>query len=114
MGANKDFHSVYTDMSLTGKHLAVLGHYGGDKQVEKAKEELKELLEVLEFKKDFNKADYRQFLLEEGADVMNMLFQLYIDACIDWYDVIAMMHEKMNRTLKRIADDNGGVLETKI
>jgi hypothetical protein len=114
MGVNKDFHSVYTDMSLTGKHLAVLGHYGADKQVEKAKEELKELLEVLEFKGGFNKADYRAFLLEEGADVLNMLCQLYIDACIDWYDVTAMMHEKMDRTLKRIVGDNGGMLETKI
>jgi hypothetical protein len=27
---------------------------------------------------------------------------------------LAMMHEKMDRTLKRIVDDNGGILETKI
>jgi len=114
MGEDNGFGNVYKDFSLTGKHLAVLGHYGADKQVEKAKEELKELLEVLEFKSEFNKADYRAFLLEEGADVLNMLCQLYIDACIDWYDVLAMMHEKMDRTLKRIADDNGGMLETKI
>ena len=110
MGIDK----VNTDKTLTGKHLAVLGHYGADKQVEKAKEEFGEVLEVLEFKNGFNKADYRAFLLEECSDALNMISQLFIDACIEWDDVLAMMHEKMDRTLKRIVDDNGGTLETKI
>jgi hypothetical protein len=114
MGIDDGFMKIYKDFTLTGKHLAVLGHYGGDKQVEKAKEELQVLLEVLEFKNGFTKADYRRFLLEEGGDVLNMLCQLFIEACIDWDYVLAMMHEKMDRTLKRIADDNGGILETKI
>ena len=103
MGIDEGFVKIHKDSTLTGKHLAVLGHYGGDKQVEKAKEELKELWEVLEFKNGFNKADYRAFLLEEGGDVLNMLCQLFIDACIDWDAVVAMMHEKMDRTLLRIA-----------
>ena len=50
MGIDEGFVKIHKDSTLTGKHLAVLGHYGGDKQVEKAKEELKELWEVLEFK----------------------------------------------------------------
>jgi phosphoribosyl-ATP pyrophosphohydrolase len=102
MGIDNDFMKIQKDLTLTSKHLTVLGHYGTNKQVDKAIEEFGEVIEVLELKNSFNRGDYRALLIEESADALNMLCQLFIDACIEWDDVVAMMHMKMNRTLSRL------------
>jgi NTP pyrophosphatase (non-canonical NTP hydrolase) len=101
MSIDKEFN----DTTLTSKHLTVYGRFGGEIQADKTIEELQELIIVLKGRSELCKADYRKLLLEEGADVLNMLSQMFIMACIDWDDVVDMMNQKMDRTIERYCQE---------
>ena len=84
---------------------SVLKYYGADTQMEKTREELKELDEVLENWRTTEIFIFRRKVLEEGADVLNMLAQLFISLDISSVEVLSMMGAKMSRTVKRIREE---------
>lgn len=99
-----------TEFAREGAHYDNLtraaDYYGGD-QVMKTVEEVGEFL--AELGRALNGADNREKLVEETADVYNMLDQLCYMFGIG-EEVQSMAEEKMKRTIKRMED--GAIYET--
>lgn len=89
---------------LVDAYKRAVEHYGKDRQVEKAIEELDELKLELMCKGD---AFSRDNIISEMADVLNMLNQLFIIYEIDELKILQIAKEKMQRTMQRIEADNG-------
>ena len=90
---------------------SIINHFGRNNQLNKAKEELKELKEAIEelqvyeqcpvkTEEIFKKKKYN--VLQEMADVYVMLEQLQIIMNISDDDINNMIENKINRTLFRI------------
>lgn len=98
----------------------VLKHYGRDNQLNKAQEEAKEFKEIAELiaelitrhkaftesnssNLEFSSRDIYKFrLVEESADVCNMIGQLFMVFDIPLEELLTMMQFKMCRTMSRI------------
>ena len=78
----------------------VIEHYGTDNQVLKAVEELMEMME--ELLKYLEGAKNKKVILEEMADVLNMMAQLQLIFGFQNLEVFEKMSEKMERTLVRM------------
>jgi alkylhydroperoxidase family enzyme len=100
---------------LTGKlkenWKLVLKHYGPNEQMKKTREELMELDDVLENWRTTEIFTFREKVLEEGADVLNMLAQVFTSLDISSVEVLSMMGAKMDRAVKRITVGNGKINE---
>lgn len=78
----------------------VINHYGKTAQLEKTMEELKELR--LEIRRELDGHGNREAILNEMADVCNMLAQLNIIFSISQAELDEVKDFKMERTLNRI------------
>jgi len=87
-------------MSLYGIYKRVIEHYGKRNQLEKAVEELGELID--EVGKIGTRLYSSDNLLMELADVQNMINQLKLIFNFSDAEVEKVMLEKMKRTIERI------------
>ena len=90
-------------MITNDTYKQVIRHYGPTAQLKKTIEELEELKE--EIKDLLNDGGDRDKMLEELADVYNMIRQLQIIMRFDDIDINRVATEKMNRTQLRIQDE---------
>ena len=91
-------------MSDMNAYEQAIAHWGKAAQLEKALEELDELKD--EIYRDLIEGQVdRKGLLEEMADVHNMLIQLRMIYDISRDEVEVVMDIKMKRTMKRIAEE---------
>lgn len=79
--------------AFNSKYYDVLEHYGRDEQIKKVEEELNELKDAVNGKGN---------VLEEVADVLNMIEQIKLMYAIDNRELSGVMAEKMRRTVDRI------------
>lgn len=87
----------YDAMSNREMHKKAIEHYGNDAQIEKTIEELDELkIELFRDKKDVKR------IMEELADVYNMIEQIMIIYKISNKMLYENMRGKMIRTLENI------------
>ena len=98
-----------TNKDTEEKQLQIIEHYGEDHQLDKLIEELAELIQAIcKWKQNYlseNSIDYLENLLEEMADVTNLIEQFslsdkYIADRIEEYKT-----EKVDRELKRIKNE---------
>ena len=82
------------------KLLRIFNHYGRRKQRLKAIEELSELQRALARWDLYSVDDNYRNVIEEMADVIVMIRQLYF--AVDRHEVERVVSEKIERTLKRI------------
>ena len=82
-------------------------HWGKEKQILKALEELDELKDEI-YKDLIEGTINKENLIEEMADVYNMLIQLRIIYNIRGSKIEAKMVEKMERTMQRIDSEKLG------
>ena len=74
--------------------LKILLHFGLKHQLEKLKEEVNELIEAIE-------ENDREHIIEETADVQNVLNQFKALYEITDFDLVPVMEFKRNRTFER-------------
>ena len=74
--------------------LKILLHFGLKHQLEKLKEEVNELIEAIE-------ENDREHIIEETADVQNVLNQFKALYEITDFDLVPVMEFKRNRTFDR-------------
>lgn len=83
-------------MSSTREELLkIYNHFGQEKQLEKLREEVEELIEAV-------KSGNREHMIEETADVLVLINQITNKEEIHSYDTMPVFRQKIDRTLKRI------------
>ena len=80
--------------------LKILLHFGLKHQLEKLKEEVNELIEAIE-------ENDREHIIEETADVQNVLNQFKALYEITDDDLVPVMEFKRNRTFERYGIEKG-------
>ena len=75
--------------------LKILLHFGLEHQLEKLKEEVDELIEAI-------KENNREHIIEETADVQNVLNQFKALYEITDFNLVPVMEFKRDRTINRI------------
>lgn len=83
-------------------------HFGIDTQLIKLNEEMGELLN--EGYRNVYKADAKEALENETADVLNVLVQVMLYFDLDWHRIGDVMNSKVERCLDRL--DNTNYYET--
>ena len=78
----------------------ITNHFGIDTQLIKLNEEMGELLN--EGYRNVYKADAKEQLEDETADVLNVLIQVMLYFDLDWSRIGEVMNKKVNRCLDRI------------
>lgn len=89
------------------KLLIILGYFGIYNQQRKLQEEIFELQEsIFDIEKDSIEQyeNNLEHLTEELADVLVIIKQLQLEYGIEQEDLILMMNNKVDRTLKRIKE----------
>ena len=105
----KEFKDAEPELPLVQKIQQIANYYGIDNQVSIAQEELAELIQALS---KWRRAESRtsvaayDMVLEEFADVTLMLKQIQHLFHIDPDDVTAVVKEKVERQLRRIAEES--------
>jgi NTP pyrophosphatase (non-canonical NTP hydrolase) len=86
---------------MLNPYKRAIEHWGKEAQIMKTLEELDELKDKIY--KDLIECEINKIhLIEEIADVWNMLHQLEIIYNIDRKEIIQVMESKMQRTMQRI------------
>lgn len=88
----------------------VIEHFGKEKQIDKAIEEIHEL--AYELVVHSRSEDNKRRVFEEFCDVHNMLIQLERMFEFDYHKIMAEMERKMERTMKVIEKEKGVQNET--
>lgn len=105
----KEVNDAEPELPLVQKIQQIANYYGIDNQVSIAQEELAELIQALS---KWRRAESRtsvaayDMVLEEFADVTLMLKQIQHLFHIDPDDVTAVVKEKVERQLRRIAEES--------
>lgn len=92
--------------------LKIINHYGVMQQLKYFQSEVFELNETIikrETLKDYyfkNDNWLKEHIAEEIADVLNMVEQFMYYYNIDFNDVIDIKHQKINRQLERVKNEN--------
>ena len=81
----------------------IIEHFGAEHQLKKTVEELTEL--TLAIQHHLNGRNNREELVEEMGDVENMLSQTRRILKIDLNEIEAVIRQKEDRTLERMAND---------
>ena len=91
--------------------LKIINTYGVNAQQRKLSEEVFELQEaILTFENEplnFLGAGNKNHIAEEIADVLNVVEQFMYYYDIDFEDIIEIKHEKVQRQLERMSENNG-------
>ena len=89
-------------MTLNEMYDKALKHYGKFAQIKKAQEECYELHVALD------NTDNRQAILEEVADVLNMIESISLIFGFSQEEIEQEMERKMQRTMERIEKEKEG------